>query len=212
MPLMHKAEVPLMLNVWDQRYDREDYLFGTRPSLFIERHAPKLASGSRILLPADGEGRNSVYLAGLGHKVTATDSSRVALQKARALAATQRVRVDVQLAPIQDYDWPVEAFDAVIGVFIQFAPPDQRTSMFEGMKRATRPGGLVMLHGYTPEQLNHRTGGPSQIENLYTEDLLKEAFRDFRIDVLVTYEAVLDEGEGHKGQSALVDLIAVKPV
>ncbi|UDF05784.1 cyclopropane-fatty-acyl-phospholipid synthase family protein [Asticcacaulis sp. AND118] len=200
-----------MSDVWDQRYDREDYLFGTRPSAFVERHAPRLAAGSSLLLPADGEGRNSVYLAGLGHLVTATDSSRVALQKARALAATQRVSVNVQLCSIEDYDWPVDAFDAVIGVFIQFAPPDQRKTMFEGMKRATRPGGLVMLHGYTPEQLTYKTGGPSQMENLYTETMLEDAFRDFRIDVLASYVADLDEGEGHKGRSALVDLIAVKP-
>lgn len=201
-----------MSEFWNERYSQAGYLFGEEPSAFINRHAHWLLPGSNVLLPADGEGRNSVYLARLGHKVTATDSSHMALAKAEKLARANRVSVDLRLGDIFDYEWPHESFDAIISVFIQFASPIERKAIFEGMKRAVRPGGLILLHGYTPEQLQFKTGGPSQAENLYTEQLLQEAFHDFRIEFLVSYHADLREGEGHNGTSALIDMVAVKAV
>ena len=197
---------------WDTRFGATDaYVFGTSPSQFLVHHAARLPSGSRLLLPADGEGRNSVYLAQLGHKVTALDISAAGQAKARLLAESAGVNVDFQLADLSGWNWPEAAYDAVVGIFFQFADPDFRTRIFDGMKKAVRPGGLMMVHGYTPKQLDYKTGGPSQIENLYTEGLLRDAFADCRIDHLKAYEAELDEGAGHKGMSALIDLIAVKP-
>lgn len=99
----------------------------------------------------------------------------------------------------------------VLGVFIQFAAPPLRAEIFAGMHAALRPGGLVMLHGYTPEQLAHGTGGPRAVENLYTPDLLTAAFADLEILYLNAYEAEISEGAGHKGRSALIDLVARKP-
>lgn len=108
---------------------------------------------------ADGEGRNSVWLAELGHAVDAWDSSAVAIEKARRLARTREVDVTFSVQNAAEYPSPKARFDAVIGIFIQFAPPKLRDEMLAGMIRATRPGGLVMLHGYTVEQLKHGTGG-----------------------------------------------------
>ena len=83
--------------------------------------------------------------------------------------------------------------------------------MFEGMKAALNPGGLLLLEGYRPEQIEYGTGGPSQVENLYTEDLLRESFGDLKIEHLAAYDAEIHEGAGHDGMSALVDLVARKP-
>ena len=109
------------------------------------------------------------------------------------------------------WDYPEAAFDFVVGIFIQFADPAQRARMFAGMARALRPGGHLIVQGYAPKQLEYRTGGPSAVENLYTADLLRTAFPDLEIVHLQEYEDVLDEGLGHKGQSALVGLVARKP-
>jgi SAM-dependent methyltransferase len=195
---------------WDERYDREDFLFGKAPAAFLATHADVIPDGSRLLCVADGEGRNSVFLAGIGHEVTAFDASGVAIGKARKLAAEAGVTVDFNLSGIEDWDWSRQ-FDAVVGIFIQFAGPDLRAKLFDDMARAVRPGGLLILHGYAPRQIENGTGGPPQRENMYTEDMLASAFDGWEILRSTDYDAVIDEGPGHSGQSALVDFIARKP-
>ncbi len=196
---------------WDQRYDRPDFLFGTEPADFVRRTAPWLAPGSRVLAVADGEGRNSVHLAGLGHDVVAMDASRVALDKARALARDRGVTVDFRPGDVLTWDWAADAFDAVLAVFIQFVGPEDRARVFDGLRTALRPGGLLMLHGYAPRQVDYGTGGPPVRENMYTLPLLEEAFAGFEILEARDYDAEIDEGDGHSGLSGLVDFLARKP-
>jgi len=196
---------------WDGRYGDESYLFGERPNAFLERQADRLQPGMTVLAVADGEGRNGVWLARQGLKVTSTDISPKAVAKAWALAARHGVEVDAQLADLEAWDWPVEAFDVVVGVFIQFAPPAMRDRLFTRMKQALKPGGLLLLEGYRPEQLAYGTGGPGQVENLYTEALLREAFSDMAVVELASYDAGITEGSGHSGLSALIDLVAIRP-
>ncbi|MFD1911902.1 class I SAM-dependent methyltransferase [Halodurantibacterium flavum] len=193
---------------WDDRFAGEGYLFGTEPARFLKRHAHWLPPSSEVLVVADGEGRNSVWLAELGHRVTAWDSSVVAIEKARRLAHARGVDVTFSAQNAAEYPWPEARFDAVIGIFIQFAPPKLRDEMFEGMIRTTRPGGIVMLHGYTVEQLKHGTGGPPFVENLYTDAILRDQFAGTDILRIESYEAEISEGSAHVGRSALIDLVA----
>lgn len=95
--------------------------------------------------------------------------------------------------------------------FFQFMGAAARVPVFEGIKAAVKPGGIAMIHGYTPKQLDYGTGGPKAVENLYTEDDLAQTFAGWEILRLAEYEAELDEGPGHSGMSALIDLIARKP-
>jgi cyclopropane fatty-acyl-phospholipid synthase-like methyltransferase len=202
---------------WSARYRDagEDYLFGTAPNRFLTAHARFLEGGRTALSVADGEGRNAVWLAEQGLAVTATEISPVALEKARKLAAGRHVAVDFVAADVLAPDWPpaefAGAFDFVVAIFIQFATPAERPQLFAGLKRAVQPGGLILLHGYTPKQREYRTGGPSAVENLYTAELLRELFADFEILELSEHEDVLEEGSGHKGRSALIDLVARRP-
>ena len=200
-------------HMWSTRYRDagEDYVFGTTANRFLAAQSALLGSGRTALSVADGEGRNAVWLAEQGLRVTATEISPVALEKARKLAAGRHVEVDFVLADAVAWDYPEAAFDFVVGIFIQFADPVQRERMFAGMARALRPGGHLIVQGYTPKQLEYRTGGPSAVENLYTAELLRTAFPGLDIVHLQEYEDVLDEGVGHKGQSALVGLVARKP-
>ncbi|MBN9678261.1 SAM-dependent methyltransferase [Salipiger bermudensis] len=197
--------------MWEERFNTEDYVFGRAPAAFLLAHAEWLTPGASALSVADGEGRNSVFLAQKGLSVTAWDGAPSAIAKARKLAQEAGVEVDYQVADLEAWDWPEAAYDLVLGVFIQFVGPEARARLFGRMVRVLRPGGVLMLHGYTPKQLDHGTGGPKALENLYTEALLREAFAGLEIRVLESYEAELDEGHGHKGVSALIDLVAVKP-
>lgn len=196
---------------WDSRYDRPDYLFGTEPAAFLRRTAPLIPPASRILAVADGEGRNSVHLARLGHDVLAIDASPVALAKARRLAAARGVSPDFREADILAWDWAAEPLDALVAVFIQFLAPRDRASVFDGFRQALRPGGLLLLHGYAPRQVGYGTGGPPQPENMYTLPLLEEAFAGWDILESRDYDAEIAEGAGHHGLSALVDFVARRP-
>ena len=195
---------------WDDRYAKGEYLFGTAPNAFLAREVHRLPPGSKVLAVADGEGRNSVFLAQHGHRVVATDVSERAIAKARALAERRGVEVEYRQANLAKWEWPVEAFDAVVGIFIQFAGPELRADIFSGIHRSLKPGGLLLLEGYREEQLAFATGGPPNIANLYTEDGLRRAFSDWEIELLDAYDAEIEEGTGHSGMSALIDLIARK--
>jgi len=197
--------------MWDERYATDAYIFGTAPSQFLEKNAGLLTPGETALAVADGEGRNSVYLAEKGLAVTAMDSSAPGVEKARRLAEAKGVQVDFRLADLKTWEWTPAKYDVVAAIFIQFAPPEFRAEIFNGIERTLKPGGLLLLHGYTPKQLEYKTGGPSAVENLYTRDMLSDRFGSWEILRLEEYEAELKEGAGHSGQSALIDLIARKP-
>ena len=161
--------------MWDKRYAEPGYLFGTEPAAFLARESGVIAPGARVLCLADGEGRNSVWLAGQGLRVVAMEASVVALGKARDLAAERGVAVDFRQSSVEDWDWSLP-FDAVVGVFIQFAPPALRAVIHAGIAKAVVPGGLVLLHGYAPRQIGYGTGGPPVVENLYTLEALRADF------------------------------------
>ena len=198
---------------WSARYRDagDDYLFGTAPNKFLASQIECFGAGMSVLSVADGEGRNSVWLAEQGCAVTATEISQVALEKAAKLARGRNVAVNFIRTDIFKWDWPQAAFDAVVGIFIQFAGPAERQRQIAGMQQAVKPGGLLFLQGYTPKQLEYRTGGPSAVENLYTEALLHELFSGWEIVLLRAHEGLIDEGNAHSGHSALIDLVARKP-
>lgn len=197
--------------MWDDRFATPDYVYGKAPAAFLVDHADWLKPGLTGLAVADGEGRNSVFMAERGVVTVAMDSSPNAIAKARALAAERGVTVAHHEACIHDFAWPAESFDLVVAIFIQFLSPSEREAVFARMVEALKPGGALLLHGYRPEQIALGTGGPRAAENLYTEDMLREAFGGLEIVELRAYERELDEGVGHSGLSALIDLVAVKP-
>jgi cyclopropane fatty-acyl-phospholipid synthase-like methyltransferase len=136
--------------MWNERYAKPGYLFGTEPAQFLKQHRKYLEPGARTLAVVDGEGRNSVYMASLGLDVVAMDGSDVAVEKARALALVQGVEVDFNVADIAHWPWDEGRFDLVVAVFIQFVGPEMRDEIFAGMTRSLKPGGTLLLHGYTP--------------------------------------------------------------
>jgi len=196
---------------WDARFSSDEYIFGTEPNVWLAQHADLLKPGMRVLAVADGEGRNSVWLAKQGLQVDAFDISPVGIDKARKLAHQQGVDINFSIHSVEDYPWSTGTYDAVVAIFIQFADPETRAALFKHMKSALKPDGVILLQGYTPKQLDYKTGGPPNLSHLYTEDLLKESFSDLAIAELTAYEQVLTEGSQHHGQSALIGMVARKP-
>lgn len=200
------------MSVWDERYAGDDYLFGTEPNAFLVSQQQLLKPGMSCLAVADGEGRNGVWLAQHGLQVLSVEASPVGLEKAKKLAKQRGVEITFEKADLAHWAWGEERFDVVVAIFIQFAPPGLREQMFANIKRCLKPGGLLLLQGYTPRQLEYKTGGPSQLENLYTEALLRTEFADMEWLHFAEHDRVIHEGVGHSGMSALIDLVARKHV
>ncbi len=201
-----------MASMWDERYAGDGYLFGTEPNAFLVSQQSLLQSGMSCLAVADGEGRNGVWLAQQGLQVLSVEASGVALDKARKLAARRSVQIDFEQADIENWQWGENRFDVVAAIFIQFAPPPLRAQMFDNVKRCLKPGGLLLLQGYTPRQLDYKTGGPPVADNMYTEALLQECFSDMVWLHFAEHDSIIREGAGHYGMSALIDLVARKKV
>jgi len=197
---------------WNTRFAGDGYYFGTEPNRFLREHASLLPKSGRVLAVADGEGRNGVWLAQQGFDVLSIDFSPVALTKARALARERGVKLETAEADLGKWRWPKAGFTAVVAIFIQFAGPALRDRIFAGVKKALKPGGLLLLQGYRPRQLEYKTGGPPIAENFYTEELLRTAFADFEILELANHDDEIHEGKAHDGMSALIDLVARKPI
>lgn len=200
----------LHLARWNARFASDEYLFGTAPNAFLVSERSRLRPSWKALVLADGEGRNGVWLARQGLDVTTVDFSPVGIAKAEKLAASFGVTIRTILADLNTWAWPEAEFDLVVGVFFQVFAPPERAVAFERIKRALKPGGLLLLQGYRPEQIGYGTGGPPTPENMYTEKLLRAVFGDMTILHLRSHDSVIHEGSGHDGISALIDLIAIR--
>lgn len=196
---------------WDARFSATEYIFGTEPNVFLRSQAALFKPGQRVLDIACGEGRNSVWLARQRCRVLGIDISPLALKKAAALAEKEGVELELQRADVRDWAWAPAAFDAVVSIFIQFAAPAERTRLFEGLKTTLKPGGVLVLQGYTPRQVEYRTGGPPDVAHMYTREMLEQAFAGLQFLHLREHEDVLAEGTKHVGRSALIDLVARRP-
>ena len=201
-----------MKEFWNQRYSGDDFFYGTAPNAFLASQLHRFQHGQSVLAVADGEGRNSAWLARQGLDVTAVDFSPLAVEKAQRLAKQSGVVVHHETSDLFAWNWGENRFDAIVAIFIQFVGPEQRHILNSLMLRALKPGGLLILQGYRPKQLEYRTGGPSGAENLYTAETLREEFSVMDILHLAEHDGEICEGVGHCGMSALVDLVARKGI
>ena len=199
---------PDAAQTWNRRFAGDEFLFGTEPNAWLKEQAHHWSAGARVLCVADGEGRNSVWLASQGHAVDAFDISEVGVAKAQRLARERQVSVNFAVADCDSFAWTEAHYDGVAAIFVQFADPALRERLFANIVKTLKPGGTLVLHGYTPKQLEYKTGGPPVLSHLYTEELLRESFAALDIQVLREYEEDVNEGQGHRGHSALIGLVA----
>jgi SAM-dependent methyltransferase len=195
---------------WQGRYGVPEYIFGKEPNYFLADCEALLPKSGKALTVADGEGRNGVWLAEKGFDVTSVDFSEAAQTKAAALAKERGVKITLVHADVHGWTYPDAAFDLVAEIFTQFSSPAERTRKWAGMRKALKPGGLLIVQGYTPKQLQYGTGGPKEIENLYTRAMLETAFGDFHDLSIVEEEREMHEGSAHGGMSAVIGLTARK--
>jgi len=195
--------------MWDERYDTPGYIYGTEPNTFLATVASRIPRG-RVLSLADGEGRNGVFLATLGYDVTSVDASPVGLAKAQKLAGAQEVKITTLLADLAEYSIGVGTWAGIVSIFCHL-PPRLRRRVHAGVVQGLVPGGLFVLEAYSPDQLRHGTGGPSDAELLPTLELLRSELSGLDFLHGVEVERDVREGTLHQGRSAVVQVVARKP-
>lgn len=203
------ASAPAAAAMWDQRYASADYAYGTEPNGFVASVAPRIPPGP-VLCLAEGEGRNAVYLAGRGHDVTMVDVSAAGLRKAEALAAARGVRIRTVLADLADYTIESSAWQGIISVFAH-VDPALRARVHAASVRGLAPGGVFVLEGYAPRQLEFRTGGPPLREMLMDLADLRRELAGLELEIAREVERDIVEGRFHTGRGAVVQVLARKP-
>lgn len=194
---------------WDGVYEDEAFVFGTAPNAWFAGQESRLEKGQRILMVADGEGRNSVWCARKGMMVDAFDLSGKAVRKAGRLARENGVSVNFSVNGVDDWQWVPEKYDAVVVIMCQFATPAMRGQMFRNCIRTLKKGGLLFVLGYSTRQLAYGTGGPPWVERLYTEDMLRQYAEGMEILEIASWDEEVTAGR-HQGKSALVGMVARK--
>lgn len=200
-----------MQNFWEARYKEAPYAYGTAPNEFFMQQLNKLPSRGSILLPMDGEGRNAVHAAQQGWEVTAFDYAAAAVQKAEKLAGEKGVSINFIQADAGLFDYGAGQYDAVALVFAHLPEP-LRTHLHQSCVKALKPGGTLILEGFHLNQLNHPSGGPRQLDLLYTKEIIAQDFQPLQIALLEDLETHLSEGLYHVGSAHVVRFVGKKTV
>jgi|SRR5271169_2101527 len=189
--------------MWDERFSQTESVYGEAPNAFLEAQASRLKAGMMVLVPADGYGRNGIWLAKQGLRVHTVDLSPVGVERARKTAGVAGLEMTIELGDLANWDWPVGRFDAAASIYLHL-PDELRPKVHASILRAVKPGGLVILEAFTPAQLLHSSGGPKHVDLLYTADMLRRDFAPAEALLLEEKEVRIEEGPMHSGPAAVV--------
>ena len=192
--------------MWDEKYSEAEYIYGTEANTFLQENFTAMPSGD-VLCLAEGEGRNAVFLAKQGYRVTAVDSSLVGLEKARRLAQENDCKIEIVHADLQDFDPGVKKWDGIVSVFCHIPLPI-RLRLHKKIVHALKDKGVLLLEAYTPAQLAHGTGGPPTEDLMMSADLLRDELKGLEFLQLRELERDVIEGTYHSGLGAVVQAIA----
>jgi 2-polyprenyl-3-methyl-5-hydroxy-6-metoxy-1,4-benzoquinol methylase len=196
--------------MWDERFSQVDPVYGDAPNSFLRKQASRLTPGMKVLVPADGYGRNGIWLAKQGFHVHTVDLSPVGVERARKAAAAAGVHITQDVADLSTWNWPVATYDAVISIFFHM-PSAVRPTVHGAMLRALKPGGIIIVQAFTPAQLNYTSGGPKQVDLLFNADILQQDFAGAAVIQVEEKLVDLTEGHMHSGPAAVVQAIFRRP-
>ena len=197
-----------MEEFWNNRYAEKDFAYGTEPNDFLKDELGKIPAGN-ILFVCEGEGRNAVFAAKQNWIVEAFDLSEEGKRKASLLAKQNNVFINYQIANASTIEYPENSFHVVALIYAHF-PETIRKSVHEKIVRWLKPGGLVVLEAFNPNQLNNTSGGPKDLSMLYTKEIMADDFKELIIQQLNTETIELNEGKYHTGKAEIIRFIGKK--
>jgi len=195
--------------MWEERYGIDEYVYGTEPNSFLKDHVSDLPMGE-VLCLAEGEGRNSVFLATTGRTVSSVDLTESGVAKTLRLAASAHVSVDAVVGDLADYDLGVDRWDAIVSIFAHM-PSSVRVDLHRRVVAALRPGGVFLLEAYTPDQIGRGTGGPASSDMMMTVAGLRGELEPLEFVVAAERVREVVEGTHHTGTGSVVQVVARKP-
>ncbi len=203
-----------MKEMWNDRYGASSYAYGKEPNQFFEQTLTQHSLSGTILLPAEGEGRNAVYAAKFGLRVTAFDISEAGKIKAMALAAANNVTINYEVGDFLKMDFEPASFDSIALIYAHF-PPSILSIYHQRLVELLKPNGLLFLEGFSTENLSYRAanpqiGGPDKIEMLFSVEGIKKEFPTLEIVQLAEVEVTLNEGLYHIGKGKVIRYIGRK--
>lgn len=194
--------------MWDERYNTEEYVYGTQPNDFLKANFNVFPKG-KVLSLAEGEGRNAVFLAKQGYSVTAVDSSLTGIEKGKRLAQENGVDVEFIHADINEYDLGDHQWNGIVSIFFPLAS-SERKALYKKVVRGLKSKGLFLLEAYTPKQLNYATGGGHLVASMQSKASLTNELKGLSFTLLEETERNIVEGIYHTGFGAVVQAIAQK--
>lgn len=197
-----------MTGKWDDRYGEPGFAFGDKANDFLRQSVSYLPPQGRVLCLAEGEGRNSVFLAQQGYEVIAVDASAVGLAKARKHAADKGVEIETIVADLADFQLEYQQYDGIVAIFCHLFP-ELRKKLHRQVVKALKPGGVILLECYTPKQLEFGTGGPALRELLVGIETLKQELLGLDILLAQEIEREVVEGRLHTGRGSVAQLIGI---
>lgn len=197
-----------MNDFWNERFGVEEYVYGTEPNQFYKELLKKLSPG-KILFPAEGEGRNAVFAAQNGWDVTAFDSSTEGKKKAEKLAAAKGVSVKYIIGNYENIQFQPEEFDCIVLTFAHMHPL-KRKKYHKKLTSFLKPGGVLILEGFSKNQINNNTGGPRNIEMLFSKKEMQHDFYNFPTIEITETDTTLNEGPFHQGTASVIQIFGVK--
>ncbi len=198
--------------MWNERYDEVEYIFGTEPNDFLKEAFERIQAGGSVLCLAEGEGRNAVFLAEQGYKVTAMDLSEVGLKKALKLASDRGVDIKVEVVDLADYQFGEMKWDAIVSIWAHL-PESVRQYVHAQITPALKPDGVFILEAYTEQQLTmEAVGGPpaTQKERFGSLAVLRAELVELEEITGIEKQRMISEGKRHQGLSAVVQFIGKK--
>lgn len=192
--------------VWDERYSQAEPVYGEVPNAFLQAQVSRLQPGMKVLVPADGYGRNGIWLAQQGFQVRTVDLSAIGVERARKAAQAAGVKMTMEVADLAAWNWPVAEYDAIACIFLHL-PPEPRGKVHKSMLGAVKPGGIIIFQAFSPAQLRYTSGGPKQVDLLYTAETLRDDFRGAEALLLEEKEVQLNEGHMHSGPGGVVQAV-----
>ena len=195
-------------STWNERYDTEQFVYGTQPNDFLHSVTDVLPKG-KVLSLGEGEGRNAVYLAKLGYEVTALDYAETGLEKAMKFAREQGVSIKTIVADLSTYDFPENEYDVIL-LFFCHLPEEVRKKVFNHVGKALKDKGVFVMEVFAKEQLQYQTGGPKSLELLVSLDEVRTNVTGLDFKILQHIERPMQEGKLHNGKSSVIQVLAVK--
>lgn len=196
-----------MKDVWNSRYSEPKFIYGTEPNNYLKDFIEHSVKGN-ILLPADGEGRNSVFAAKKGWQVDAFDYSVSAQIKAYQLAQINNVLINYTVSDILEFT-PNKSYDLIALIYLHLIP-EVRSPFFIKLSQLLNPGGHILLEAFSKNQLKNSSGGPKDINLLYDLAEINNDFHDLKIKEICETKIMLDEGKLHHGKANVIRVIAQK--